>query len=318
MPDVIWVMKINTMKRFLYIFGPVLAVVILLLMAAAPPAPVYRNAWTTNAGAGPVHGTSDLQVTNANDVIWNFFSGSTSTVARIYDVTAATNNNLVNQFTTNFPGQPVYDTVKVQGLNASQPLLTIANFAANKSFQVDSNSWSGSTNITGAWAAVPYVIFRQTVPVVITNVTAPTSIFGVGAGSRTISGGVLRSNSLIELEYWGEAKIFAGANLTNVFTVGGTMVTSNANSMGANTVGLGAFRGRVVLNVLSTNAAWGFQELAYWRGWDSSTISSDWIGMTNMIPTVNFAIDQALDITLSPNNVTNSYTIRTARITVTP
>lgn len=304
-------------QKYFFGFGA-LILVALFLLAAAPPAPIYRNAWTTNAGAGPVHGANNLQVTNDNDLIWSFFSGSTSTVARIADINAATNNLLPNQFTTNFPGQPVYDTVKVQGLSAAQPLLTIANSAANKSFQVDSNSWSGTTNITGAWAAVPYVIFRQTVPVVITNVTAPTSIFGIGSGSRTISGGVLRSNSLIELEYWGEAKIFAGANLTNIFTVGGTMVTSNANSMGANTVGLGAFRGRVVLNVLSTNAAWGFQELAYWRGWDSSTISSDWVGMTNMIPTVNFAIDQALDITLSPNNVTNSYTIRTARITVTP
>lgn len=87
----------------------------MLLLAAAPPAPIYRNAWTTNAAAGPVQGANNLQVSNANDVIWSFFSGSTSTVARITDVTAATNNFKLNQFTTNVVGTPVLGPVAFDG-----------------------------------------------------------------------------------------------------------------------------------------------------------------------------------------------------------
>ena len=141
------------MKRFLYIFVPALVGVILFLVAAAPPAPVYRNAWTTNAGAGPVHGTSDLQVSNANDVIWNFFSGGTSTVARIFDVTAATNLFLVNQFTTNFPGQPVQGPVSLIGN------LTTSNVTVNG---WQSQNGTGSSNTSSSISTAPTSLFGST------------------------------------------------------------------------------------------------------------------------------------------------------------
>lgn len=70
----------------------------------AQPAPIRRNAWTTNTAGLPVKGFNDLSVTNGSvpGTNWEFFGISPRTVARLGDISAAGGaTNAVNTVESN-------------------------------------------------------------------------------------------------------------------------------------------------------------------------------------------------------------------------
>lgn len=210
------------MRKPLFIAAGFLAVfVLLLILAAAPPAPIYRNAWTTNASAGPVQGASNLQVTNANDVIWNFFSGGTSTVARIADVNAATNNASVNAvergwFGTGADGQALFD-----GISTVLGMVPVANtYTLTNTLYLSSGLVSAGVGITGEFYIYCSGIFTN-------NGSITNNGFNGAAGAAATTAGA------------------GGANVAKG-ELGGGPGTAGAGGAGANGAGVGGNAGAAI------------------------------------------------------------------------
>lgn len=221
-----------------------ITVVLLLILAAAPPAPIYRNAWTTNASAGPVQGASNLQVTNANDVIWNFFSGGTSTVARIADINAATNalasTNYVNAATNGLPSLFVQTIDGTAATNITTTFTSIIGSGPG-SMTMPAGFWQYGRKVVGRFEIQEYtpaapgicyleIRFGSTVLNSITytpnaNLTGGPNFleFQITCRSNSVANGLLQCSAFISR--FSGTGAFSQTLLTNIVTTLDTTVS---------------------------------------------------------------------------------------------
>lgn len=165
------------MKTTSRIFSSLLFLASVFVAFCQPTPNVLKNPWSTNLAGTPVVGTNNLSVTNQNDKRWNFYGTTTSTVARLVDVTntATVYTNYAAIAATNTAAYQAYLATNsfivpvgayIANLNGSGTNTTIANSDAyNNPFAVNSGANRSLTVQSNRWVGV-----------MVTNVLAPLHV----------------------------------------------------------------------------------------------------------------------------------------------
>lgn len=322
-------------KRLLAVGSILTGALLWLLLGAAAPMPLLRNKWTTNtANSAPIIGDWQYFNTrpgNTNHVFFNdtgiigVSDGGNSLMWQLHAWNSGNNSAISwgagpsSVALTN--GALIVSTrdatvvpFRVAGYTAQTAnILETSLISGNRGFVVNSNGFGGTTNITGSFAANSYVIFRQMVDSTVTNTVAETSLMsGIASGSKTISGGILKSNAIIEIavsgRYWSGT---AGSQFK--LNIGGAKIWQGVTSETPSQDG--SFDISYKVYVRNTNSVTGIGKLVCVG---TGTLGRTTMFWTNAAQTVNFEIDQAIDAVVTPNLTTSSYNTQGALITVTP